>query len=94
MSFQFAVAGFWLHKATEDREQESVVPGLGKALILTGLIIALFGVFLTISGKIPWLGRLPGDIYIKRQNFTFYFPLATSIIISVILSLIVWLLRK
>ncbi|KAF0215827.1 MAG: hypothetical protein FD174_3968 [Geobacteraceae bacterium] len=68
--------------------------GLGKSLIIMGLIIALIGVILTFAGKIPWLGRLPGDIHIKRQNFTFYFPLATSIIISVILSLIVWLLRK
>ncbi|MBT1077299.1 DUF2905 domain-containing protein [Geobacter grbiciae] len=68
--------------------------GLGKSLIVFGLIIAAVGVVLTFAGKIPWLGRLPGDIYVKRDNFTFYFPLATSILISVILSLILWLLRK
>ncbi|WP_298436632.1 DUF2905 domain-containing protein [Geobacter sp.] len=68
--------------------------GLGRSLIAMGLIIALIGVVLTFAGKVPWLGRLPGDIYFKRNNFTFYFPLATSIIISVILSLILWLLRK
>ena len=68
--------------------------GLGKSLIVFGLIIAALGVVLTFAGKIPWLGRLPGDIYVKRDNFTFYFPLATSIIVSVILSLILWLLRK
>lgn len=68
--------------------------GLGKSLIVFGLIIAVLGVVLTFAGKIPWLGRLPGDIYVKRDNFTFYFPLATSILISVILSLILWLLRK
>ncbi|ABB30995.1 hypothetical protein GeomeDRAFT_2118 [Geobacter metallireducens RCH3] len=68
--------------------------GLGKSLIVFGLIIAAIGVALTFAGKIPWLGRLPGDIYVKRDNFTFYFPLATSILISVILSLILWLLRK
>jgi hypothetical protein len=68
--------------------------GLGKSLIIMGLIIALIGVILTFAGKIPWLGRLPGDIYIKRQNFTFYFPLATSILISLILTLILWLFRK
>ena len=68
--------------------------GLGRSLIAMGLIIVLIGVVLTFAGKVPWLGRLPGDIYIKRNNFTFYFPLATSIIISVILSLILWLLRK
>ncbi|WP_298273442.1 DUF2905 domain-containing protein [Geobacter sp.] len=67
---------------------------LGRSLIAMGLVIALIGVVLTFAGKIPWLGRLPGDIYFKRNNFTFYFPLATSIIISVILSLILWLLRK
>ncbi|WP_041974806.1 DUF2905 domain-containing protein [Geobacter sp. OR-1] len=70
------------------------MPGLGKSLIIVGLLIALVGVLLTIAGKIPWIGRLPGDIFIKRENFTFYFPLATSIIISVILSLILWLFRK
>jgi hypothetical protein len=70
------------------------VPSLGKSLIVIGLIIAALGVILSLAGRIPWLGRLPGDIYIKRENFTFYFPLATSIIISVVLSFILWLLRK
>ncbi|BDV43894.1 hypothetical protein GURASL_28170 [Geotalea uraniireducens] len=68
--------------------------GLGKALIVFGLLITAVGVLLTFAGRIPWLGRLPGDIYIKRDNFTFYFPLATSIILSVVISLILWLLRK
>lgn len=70
------------------------MPSLGKSLIVIGLVIALIGVILTLAGRIPWLGRLPGDIYVKRENFTFYFPLATSIIISVILSLLLWLFRK
>jgi hypothetical protein len=70
------------------------MPGIGKSLIVIGLIIAAFGVILMLSGKIPWLGKLPGDIYLKKQHFTFYFPLATSILISVILSLILWLLRR
>ncbi len=68
--------------------------GLGKSLIVVGIIIALLGVVLTFAGKIPWLGRLPGDIYIRRDNFTFYFPLATSIVISVIISLLLWLMRR
>lgn len=68
--------------------------GLGKVLIILGLMIAVIGAVLTLAGKIPWLGRLPGDIYIKRENFTFYFPLATSIILSLILSLIFWFLRR
>ena len=61
---------------------------LGKTLIIVGTVIVLLGVLMTFTGKIPWLGRLPGDIYIKRGNFTFYFPLATSIILSIIISLI------
>lgn len=68
--------------------------GIGKPLIAIGLIIAAAGVILTFSGKIPWLGRLPGDIHIKRENFTFYFPLATSLIISVIVSFFLWLMRR
>jgi hypothetical protein len=68
--------------------------GLGKSLIVMGLVIAAIGVLLTFVGKVPWLGKLPGDIYVKRENFSFYFPLATSLLLSVILSLIFWLLRK
>lgn len=68
--------------------------GLGRSLIYLGLIIAAIGVVVSFAGKLPWLGRLPGDIYIKRENFSFYFPLATSIIISVLLSLILWLFRR
>ncbi|BBA69613.1 hypothetical protein YM18_1066 [Geobacter sulfurreducens] len=71
-----------------------MMQGLGKSLIVMGLVIAAVGVLLTVAGKIPWIGRLPGDIYVKRDNFTFYFPLATSILISLVLSLILWLLRK
>ena len=70
------------------------MPSLGRSLIILGLIIAAIGVVLTLAGRVPWLGRLPGDIHIKRENFTFYFPLATSIIISLILSFILWLFRK
>ncbi|GFO54316.1 hypothetical protein GMSM_13230 [Geomonas sp. Red276] len=70
------------------------MPQFGKSLIVIGLVIALIGVILTLAGRIPWLGRLPGDIYVKRENFTFYFPLATSIIVSIVLSFILWLFRK
>jgi hypothetical protein len=70
------------------------MPGLGRTLIIVGLFIAAIGVILSLVGKIPWLGRLPGDIYVKRENFTFYFPLATSILISLVLTLLLWLLRK
>jgi hypothetical protein len=67
---------------------------LGKWLIFFGLAIASLGIILTFAGKIPWLGKLPGDIYIKRENFSFYFPLATCILLSAVLSLILWLIRK
>ena len=68
--------------------------GLGKSLIILGIIIIAIGIFITFAGKIPWLGRLPGDIHIKRDNFTFYFPLATCILLSVLISLILWLIKK
>jgi len=67
---------------------------LGKILILFGLIITGIGAVVLLGAKIPFLGRLPGDILIRRKNFTFYFPLATCIIISIILTLIFWLLRR
>jgi hypothetical protein len=71
-----------------------MLPSFGKSLIVLGLVIATIGVIVSFAGRIPWIGRLPGDIYVKRENFTFYFPLATSIIISLVLSFILWLLRK
>jgi hypothetical protein len=67
---------------------------IGKFLILFGLIVAAIGGLLLLSGKIPWIGRLPGDILIQRKNFTFYFPLATAILLSLILSLLFWLLGR
>ena len=67
---------------------------IGKFLMLLGLIIAAIGGLLFFSGKIPLVGRLPGDIMIQRKNFTFYFPLATSILLSVILTLIFWLIGR
>ncbi|MDD2338341.1 MAG: DUF2905 domain-containing protein [Geobacteraceae bacterium] len=68
--------------------------GLGKILIVSGCLMALLGVSLVFSDKIPWLGRLPGDIFIKRENFSFYFPLTTCILISLLFSLILFLFRK
>jgi hypothetical protein len=67
---------------------------IGKLFIFIGIISIAVGSLLLLSGKISWLGKLPGDIMIQRKNFTFYFPLATSIIISVILSLLFWLLGR
>ena len=67
---------------------------IGKALLVTGAVIALLGALLMLSGRIPWLGRLPGDILIEKKNFTFYFPLATSILISLLLTLLFWLFGR
>jgi hypothetical protein len=67
---------------------------LGKLLILLGVFIILIGLFLLMGEKIPWIGRLPGDIIIKKEKFTFYFPITTSILISIILTLLFTLFRK
>ncbi|HKZ58009.1 MAG TPA: DUF2905 domain-containing protein [Thermodesulfovibrionales bacterium] len=67
---------------------------IGRFLILLGLLISAIGGLLLLSGKVPWIGRLPGDILIQKKNFTFYFPLATSILLSLILTLLFWLVGK
>jgi uncharacterized protein HemY len=68
--------------------------GLPRLLIVAGLVLVAVGVALALAGRIPWLGRLPGDIVIERENFRFYFPLTTSILVSVALSVLLWLLRR
>jgi hypothetical protein len=68
-----------------------MVPGidsLGKILILFGVVLALLGGLLLLAGKIPFLGRLPGDIVIRREHWSFYFPLTTSIVVSILLTLL------
>jgi hypothetical protein len=67
---------------------------LGKFLLVCGLILAGIGLLFMLSDRIGWIGKLPGDIIIKRENVTFYFPLVTCIIISVVLSLLFWLFRR
>jgi hypothetical protein len=67
---------------------------LGKLLILVGLVLLGAGLLLTLAGKLPWLGKLPGDIFYKGDHVTVYFPLATCIVISVVLSLLLWLFRR
>ena len=72
----------------------SGVHDVGRMLVVFGLLIALVGGALVLVGQVPWLGRLPGDIHIKRGNWTFYFPLATSLLLSVVLTLILWFLGR
>ncbi|MDI6760899.1 MAG: DUF2905 domain-containing protein [Candidatus Brocadiaceae bacterium] len=64
----------------------------GKLFLFLGIFFLLLGVLFLVGGKIPLAGKLPGDIYIKRENFTFYFPLASCLLLSLILSLLMWLL--
>lgn len=70
------------------------MPVIGKMLIVAGLILAAIGILFLFADKIPYLGRLPGDIYIKRDRFSFYFPITTSIIISIILTIIFSIFKK
>ena len=75
--------------------------GLGKMILLMGLVLVGLGAVLMLAGKWPssesglgWLGRLPGDIFIKRENFSFYFPITTSLLLSVFVSLVLYLVIK
>jgi Protein of unknown function (DUF2905) len=70
------------------------VSDVGKLLIVLGLLLALAGVLLVLVGRVPWLGRLPGDIHVQRGNWTFYFPIATSLLLSIVLTLVLWLLGR
>ena len=69
--------------------------GLGRPLIIIGLLLVVAGLLISFAPKLPtWLGRLPGDINIKRDNFSFHFPLMTCLLISALLSFIMWLFRR
>jgi len=70
---------------------------LGKSLVVLGLVLAALGLAIWGASSVPILsrlGRLPGDIYVRRGNFTFYFPITTAILISIALSLILAWLRR
>jgi Protein of unknown function (DUF2905) len=69
-------------------------PGFGKLLIVAGAVLIALGVLFQLGARLPWLGRLPGDILVRREGFTFYFPLTTGILVSLALSLLLWLLRR
>jgi hypothetical protein len=66
---------------------------IGKFFIALGVVVIAVGGLLLLSAKIPWIGRLPGDFLIQKKNFTFFFPLATSLLLSLLLTLIFWVLR-
>ncbi len=67
---------------------------LGKILIIFGLLIAVMGLVLTFAPKIPYIGRLPGDIWIERKGMVIYFPIVTSLILSLVLTLVLNLIFR
>ena len=68
--------------------------GFGKILLIAGLAVAGMGLLLLLTDKVGWIGKLPGDITIRRENVTFHFPIVTCILVSIVLSLLFWLFRK
>jgi hypothetical protein len=70
------------------------MPGIGRMLVILGVLLVIVGLGFMFAGKLPYIGRLPGDIYIKREKFSFYFPLATSIVVSIILTILFSIFRK
>ena len=84
--------GFW--HLTFSEEVITEMSSIGKLLILWGLTLVLVGLFLTVMPNIPWIGRLPGDIIIRKKNFQFHFPIVTCIIISLVLTFLLNLFRR
>ena len=67
---------------------------MGKLLIIVGIISIIAGLLITYADKVPFLGKLPGDIVIEKENFKFYFPITTSILVSIIISLLLLLINR
>ena len=67
---------------------------MGKLLIIVGIVCILVGLFITYADKFPFLGKLPGDVAIERGNFKFFFPITTSILISLVISLLLFLYNR
>lgn len=68
--------------------------GMGKLLIVMGIVLVLAGLFFIGMEKLPWLGRLPGDIHIQRRNFSFHFPITTSILLSILVTILLNLFMR
>ncbi len=71
-----------------------MMPAIGKMLVILGIILIIVGIGFFFGDKIPFIGKLPGDILIKNERFSFYFPITTSIIISIILTILFSIFRK
>ena len=70
------------------------MPEIGRVLLVVGGVLVVLGLVLTFAGRVPFVGRLPGDVVYRRGNFTFYFPIVTSIVLSLILTALLWLFRR
>ncbi len=66
---------------------------MNRLLVVLGLVLLALGLAWPWLGRIPW-GRLPGDVHVQREHFSFYFPLTTGLVVSIVLSIVIWLLRK
>ncbi|HXL15659.1 MAG TPA: DUF2905 domain-containing protein [Methylomirabilota bacterium] len=73
---------------------EAIIQDLGKLLLVFGVALFLLGAFLAFGPRIPWLGRLPGDLSFGGEHWRVYLPLSTSLLLSVLLSLLFWLLNR
>ena len=67
---------------------------MGRMVLMLGLVIAAVGVFMLLAGRVPFLGRLPGDVAVQRGNWSFYFPIATSILVSLVLTVVLNLFMR
>jgi hypothetical protein len=71
------------------------MPQLGKILIITGIILVITGLIVYFAGnRLNWLGHLPGDIRIEKENMRFYFPITTMLLLSIVASFLIWLMKK
>jgi len=70
------------------------VNDLGRLLIVLGVVIAMLGVVIVMVGRVPWLGRLPGDIHVERGNWSFHFPIVTSLLLSLVLTLLFYFIGR
>jgi ABC-type enterochelin transport system permease subunit len=70
------------------------IESLGKMLILIGIVSIVFGAVFVLFGRVPWIGKLPGDIVIRREGFTLYFPVVTMLLLSFVLTIIFNLIGK
>ncbi len=70
------------------------LPQLGRVLVVLGLALAAFGLLLSLGGRLPWLGRLPGDLVIERPGLRLYLPIASCVLLSLLVSAVLWLLRR